>query len=78
MPMLCTHKYIILLFGKITTCKNDYIWLDYLQYVSQSENETAESYQIFEQHMLMCKVLWKWAIFVEVKNAAVIICVATV
>ena len=41
---------------------------------SQSKNEMAESYQIFEQHMLMCKELLENGSFLQkFKNAAMVI-----
>lgn len=47
--------------------------------VSQRRNEIPESYKIFEQHMLMCKVLLENELFLQkFKNVAMIICVATV
>ena len=46
---------------------------------SQSKNEMAESYQIFEQHMLMCKELLENGSFLQkFKNAAMVIFVATI
>lgn len=45
----------------------------------QSKNEMAESYQIFEQHMLMCKLLLENRPFLQkFKNAATVISVAMV
>lgn len=42
------------------------------------KNEMAESYQIFEQHMLMCKMLENGPFLQKFKNAATVISAAMV